>query len=484
MSIAAVETDLQLLARYVRSQADDAFGELVRRHVNLVHSAALRQVRSPQLAEEVSQSVFTDLARNAAPLLTTSSSLVLSAWLYQVTRRTAIDVVRREARRQLREQIATELNAMNTSEATWPHIEPLLDEAVSTLDDTDRAAVLLRYFENKSLREVGVALGTSDDAAQKRVSRAVERLREFFTKRGVSIGASGLVVLISANAVQAAPAGLVLTISTAATLAGTALAATIKTQTTVTAMNWLNLKSITAILAATVAAGTGTYLVQQRTVNQLRKENQRLVATEQAITTERDNALAAVSNNADELKRRQSERDELLRLRGEVGRLRKLAKDTEQLAEQNRALQGALAQAAQVAPKTEPEPEPEADPERRFAIERINQSRQLALGLIMYAGDNQDTLPAELKSVSGYFKDGSYELLSESFDLVLPGVALTSVTNPSVTIAIRSKTTFPMKGKPAKAYAFADGHAEIIREPEGGFEAWEKARMLPAPTKQ
>src|SRR5882724_499702 len=104
------DTDLQLLARYTRDHAEDAFAEIVRRHLDLVHSAALRQVRSPQLAEEVSQSVFTDLARNAHRL---APDTILTAWLYQVTRRTAIDVVRREARRQLREQIATEMNAIN-----------------------------------------------------------------------------------------------------------------------------------------------------------------------------------------------------------------------------------------------------------------------------------------------------------------------------------------------------------------------------------
>jgi RNA polymerase sigma factor (sigma-70 family) len=137
------DTDLQLLARYVRDRAEDAFTQIVRRHLNLVYSAALRQVRSPQLAEEISQSVFTDLAREATRL---KPGTVLTAWLFQVTRRTAIDVVRREARRQLREQIATEMNSMTATDAGWTHIEPLLDEAVSALDDTDRAAVLLRYF--------------------------------------------------------------------------------------------------------------------------------------------------------------------------------------------------------------------------------------------------------------------------------------------------------------------------------------------------
>ena len=215
-------SDLELLQNYADRNSEEAFAELVRRHLDLVYSAALRQVRSPQLAEEVAQSVFTDLARNAGKL---KPDTVLTAWLYQVTRRTAVDVVRKESRRQLREQIASEMNAMNATAPDWTRVEPFLDEAMHTLDDTDRAAVLLRYFENKSFREVGQTLGTSDDAAQKRVSRAVEGLREFFVKRGVTVGASGLVVLIAANAVQAAPAGLAAAI-TAAALSGTAITTT------------------------------------------------------------------------------------------------------------------------------------------------------------------------------------------------------------------------------------------------------------------
>ena len=164
---ATTQSDQQLLDRYTRHQAEDAFAEIVRRHLALGLSAAPRQIRSPQLAEEVAQSAFLKLARHARQL---APATVLSAWLYQITRREAIDVVRREAGRQLREQIATEMNAMNATtadwsrrnpmEADWTHIEPLLDEAMHALDETDRAAVLLRSLENKSLHEVGQTLGT------------------------------------------------------------------------------------------------------------------------------------------------------------------------------------------------------------------------------------------------------------------------------------------------------------------------------------
>ena len=198
-------SDLELLRNYARNNAEECFTALVGRHLNLVYSTALRQLRSPQLAEEVAQSAFTDLAATRAALRPTLSS---RRGYIKSPAATAIDVVRREARRRLREQIATEVNAVSAAATEWTRIEPLLDEAMDALDDIDRTAVLLRYFENKSLREVGHTLGTSEDAAQKRVSRAVERLRAFFSKRGVTTGASGLVLFISANAVQSAPVGL------------------------------------------------------------------------------------------------------------------------------------------------------------------------------------------------------------------------------------------------------------------------------------
>ncbi len=238
-------TDLELLQAYARERAEPAFAELVRRHLGLVHSAALRQVRSPALAEEVSQSVFADLARQASRL---APETILPAWLYQVTRRTAIDVVRREARRRQREQTAFEMNAMNDPSPDWARIEPLLDEAVSSLGPADRSAVLLRYFEGKSFREVGAALGTSEDAAQKRVGRAVELLRGFFARRGVPVGAGGLGVVLAGHAVQAAPAGLDAAISTMA-LSSSASALTVPSAGNLFVMTTLQKTMAAAALA-------------------------------------------------------------------------------------------------------------------------------------------------------------------------------------------------------------------------------------------
>jgi RNA polymerase sigma factor (sigma-70 family) len=203
----------------------NAFAELVRRHVHFVYSAALRMVCSSHLAEDVTQSVFLALAKNATQL---TDRPVLSGWLHRTAQNIAAQTVRTDVRRRAREQEAAAMSELLTAEpdAVWEHIAPHLDAALGELSEPDRDALLLRYFERKSAREMAQTLGTSEDAAQKRVSRAVERLREFFAKRGVTIGASGLVVVISAHAIQSAPAGLAATISTAAALAGTSTSAT------------------------------------------------------------------------------------------------------------------------------------------------------------------------------------------------------------------------------------------------------------------
>jgi RNA polymerase sigma factor (sigma-70 family) len=320
-------TDMELIARYTRERAEDAFAELVQRHLGLVYSAALRQVRSPQLAEEVAQSVFIDFARNAARL---KPDTILTAWLYQVTRRTAIDVVRREASRQMREQIAMQMNATNATADDWTHIEPLLDEAMHALDETDRTAVLLRYFENKSLREVGATLGASENAAQKRLARAIERLREFFAKRGVTAGASGLIVGISANAVQAAPVGLAVTISTAAALGGTAIAAsTTATATKVIAMTTLQKTLITVTLTAAVSAGiyeAHNAAMLRTQVRDFHQQQATLAAENQQLSQERDDAVREITAARDassvELAQARANNTELQRLRDEVGQLR------------------------------------------------------------------------------------------------------------------------------------------------------------------
>jgi RNA polymerase sigma factor (sigma-70 family) len=311
----------------------------------------------------VAQTVFTDLARPAGQLKTDA---ILTAWLYAVTRRPAIDVIRKESRRQLREQIAVEMNHMNATANEWAQIEPLLDDAMAALDEADRNAVLLRYFENKSLRDVGAALGASEDAAQKRVSRAVDRLRESFSKRNVTIGAGGLAVLISANAVQSAPVGLAVTVSTAA-LAGTAIStSTALTTTKVIAMTtWHK-----TIIGATLAAAVGTGIYEVRRASRLRVENQNLLDRQAQLTAERDAAVSNLMRNVNAGSQTQPDRDELLRLRSEVGRLRRQTNEVATLGAENQRLRAALTQnrATSVNPLISDPEAPDAVPKESWAL--------------------------------------------------------------------------------------------------------------------
>ena len=353
------QSDAQLLRAYAEHGRDAAFAEIVARHTDLVYSAALRQVYSPDLARDVTQNVFTDLARKARELgLKLTPEASLAGWLYRATRFAARDLNRDEARRNQRERQAMEqLHPTSDSAPDWEQLCPALDDAMSDLEDADRDAVLLRYFKNYDLRTVGAALGISDDAAQKRVSRAVERLRELFAKSGVTVGASGLATIVSANAVQAAPVGLALSVSTAATLTATTVATTIATQTT---MNWINLKSAAAILTAALAAGTGTHVFHQQESNRLRSENKSLATANIALSNERDAALSTATVNNDELERLRTEKGELLRLRGEVNALRKQVSEVIALKDENVQLQAASSK------RSEQEAEPIAAAQTNF----------------------------------------------------------------------------------------------------------------------
>ena len=317
--------DMALLRQYTREGVEEAFATLVRKYVDLVHSAALRQVRSPDLAQEVAQSVFIELARNGERL---AANTLLIAWLYQVTRRRAIDVVRRENRRQAREKTGEYLKAMNSTGQNWSEVEPLLEEAMDTLESDDRAAVLLRYFENKTLREVGTALGTSENAAQKRVSRAIERLHSFFTSKGIAGSAGGLAVAISSNSVKAAPLNL------AAAIAGKALeaGALVTAGTTAAAIKTLSMTTTQkALLTTALLTAIGTAVYQGERNSQLReKVRQMEVETSTAslaetlgqVTGERDTAMKRVAALEQENQRFERNSSELLRLRDEVTRLR------------------------------------------------------------------------------------------------------------------------------------------------------------------
>ena len=211
--------DWELLQEYAQRGSEGSFRELVNRHLGLVYSAALRQVNDPALAEEICQAVFILLARKAGSF---RQGTVLTGWLFSTTRFVASRTLRGELRRRRREQEALVMQQANVSEGSWQRIAPELDDALEKLGESERNAVLLRFFEDKNHRQVGAALGISEEAAKKRVNRGLEKLRSFFTGRGFTISTAMLGSLMLAHAIKLPPAGLLESVVSATKISSTA----------------------------------------------------------------------------------------------------------------------------------------------------------------------------------------------------------------------------------------------------------------------
>jgi len=257
--------DLTLLREYARRNSEEAFGALVSRHVNLVYSVARRSVRDPHLAQEITQAVFIILARKADAL---GPQTILPGWLCRTARYAGANALTIQRRRQRREQEAHMQSILNEAEPmpeeTWNQIAPLLDGAMEQLGQKDHDALVLRFFENKTFAEVGAALGASEDAAKMRVNRALEKLRIFFTKRGVSSTTAILAGAISANSVQAAPVALAKSVTAVAIAKGAAASGSTLTliKGALKIMAWTKAKMAIVGIGILLVAGTGTVIVK------------------------------------------------------------------------------------------------------------------------------------------------------------------------------------------------------------------------------
>ncbi|MGZ8937916.1 MAG: RNA polymerase sigma factor, partial [Limisphaerales bacterium] len=193
-----------------QKRAETAFSELVHRHLNLVFSAALRSLRgNHSLAEDVAQKTFSLLASKAHQF---SPSLSIVGWLYRTTCNISRDALRAENRRRARELEALHMHSQSTVDSSpdsrWEDIAPLLEQAMASLPENERVLILLRFFERKPFREVAEALHITEEAARMRASRALQKLRAFFSQRGVTISSIAIGNVLLASAVSAAPAAL------------------------------------------------------------------------------------------------------------------------------------------------------------------------------------------------------------------------------------------------------------------------------------
>jgi RNA polymerase sigma factor (sigma-70 family) len=451
-------TDRELLQRYAATNSEDAFAELVRRHINLVYSAAIRQFNGDaHLAHDVTQTVLTSLARQAAPLSRRES---VTGWLYTTTHFAAAKIIRGESRRRDREEkFMRETIFENAPEADWAKIRPVLDAAMHELKDADREAILLRYFENRQFAEVGAKLGLNENTARMRVERALEKLHAILTKRGITT-ASALGAAISANAVQLAPAGLAASLTTASiSAAGTG---------TFTLLHLMTTTKLQLSIGTLIVAGATTALVaQHQTQTQLAGENQALrqeLAQLQADNTSLSNRAAATGST---VSLSDDEHNELLKLRGEVGVLRRQANEVQTTSDQklHTAEQSLAAASSAIA--------------RFKATESatVNAMKEVGLAIRIYENYHGNQFPtnfAQLKddlsssnAVSGIDPNSLY-----SFELIDNGPAQFDHPN-MVELRERLARQAP-DGTWSRLYGLTDGSVQTATSFDGSFDAWEK----------
>ena len=286
--MATMNDDAKLLRKYCENQSDVAFTELVRRHLNLVYYSAVRRTNGDShLAEDIAQQVFTSLARNATTL---RRDTVLPVWLFVATRHAAANAMRAERRREIRElkaHMTQEISSLPGPEIDWTRARPELDGVIDGLDERDRTAVILRFFENRPFAEIGAALHLSEDAARMRVQRALDQLRLALGRRGITSTSAALAALFTEQAALAAPTKMV------ATVAGRALAGGASTAATVGVLQFAAMTKITIGLATLVTLigflgiGSAAYAVH-------RNLNVESSLTSQRVTVDQQSAAAGV----------------------------------------------------------------------------------------------------------------------------------------------------------------------------------------------
>jgi len=404
--------DCDLLREYALQGCETAFAELVKRHSNLVFAAALRQTGNPHAAEEVAQRVFVLLAQKAHHV---AKDRIATGWLYLTTCKVASEHRRAERRRVIREQEAAAMQSESQLQQQWEVIAPQLDAAMAGLGDYDRQAVLLRYFDNKSFHEIGRLLAISDDTAQKRVSRALEKLRVLLGRRGVCVSASVLAVCLTQSAAQAAPSAVAASLLANAVLVTKTAAPSTLTFKTLTLMTASQTKMlITAGLAA--LAATGVLVHQARQQTHLKQQQAQLTALIQQAETNRAHLSEQVETEQTPSPELQRADTEMTRLRGNLAQLRGLAVRQKQVAET--AKRSALTDAA----ATEAE-----ESERVYQTQlmaRCGSVGHFGTAMRRYAYEHGGALPDNLRTLAALLDTDKTQATLKKSGLSLEGLEL------------------------------------------------------------
>ncbi|MBK7997868.1 MAG: sigma-70 family RNA polymerase sigma factor [Verrucomicrobia bacterium] len=449
------------MKEYVQNGSQEAFKEIVRTHLPLVWSTARRQVQDSHLAEDVAQQVFSLLAQKAQTL---SEDVILSGWLYRATVHTASRIQRQEHRRVAREQHAANLMSDSPQESAWSQIEPLLDSAMSELDERDRDAIVLRYFEKKSLKDVGAALGINDDAAQKRLSRAVEKLRQYFAQNGQTISATTLTASLGVGAIQPAPAALLASITATAV-------SSLPAASNLTLISWTMIKPVAATIA--LVGLVATAVVQRNTNQSLRAE-----LDESRAALAELNQTPPTNNSPHQPKL--ADDTELLRLRAEVARLRAVATELEQMKIDYASYQEAAARALQQARQDQRPAPSEAKSVITRAVSNMKQVG-LAVRVIDDSKSEADFLidgKAAPEVIKIYGSDIVAGKIFENITMLVNNsaeVRQLAQEHPDPIIGYTTKAIQDDDGKWVRAYLFWDGSV-TSRQHATPEEIWDKVK--------
>lgn len=448
--------DRQLLARFADDGSETAFGELVERHVALVYSAALRQTGGDtHLAQDVAQLVFTDLARKARAL---SENVLLPGWLHRATIFAARQILRGERRRRAREQEAVTMNAIQSEAGNndWNQIRPLLDQALDRLDKTDRDALLLRFFEQQSLAQVGAKLGSNEDAARKRVNRALEKLRAILAGHGVTTTAAALSSAIPTHAIQTVPAGLAATLTKASfSAAGTGVH--------ISWLNRLGTNQIKFAVCVLFVAGLASFLVfrQQHEFN-LHAENESSAMQQPLPQPPARNAAFSINLPA---------------TAGAGFTAMVASNEPVDLPVEVEVLSDNGAGA----PKSVAKVQPLQTAQRGGRVIRESQVMiQVSQACINYAMDHQLQFPTSLDQAAPYLTtDLTMDEVKSDCVIAFQG-SMADITYPERTVVIMGKESWQgLDGQWMKAYGFANGKGGVCFREQNDFSVFESRHTIP-----